>query len=322
MREELNILLLGGAKRITFSRELEKAAKLRGANARFFSYELSTQVPVAILAEIIIGKRWSDHAIMDDLNAVVKSNNINLMIPFVDGAIEVAARFASEHPGCFVPAGSPESVEAMFDKVKANEVFKKNSLAIPEEYNPENPRFPLIAKPRTGSASRGIKILESSDDLNALPDHERYIIQDYIPEREEYTVDCYVSRSGETMTAVPRLRIEVAGGEVTTTRTFKSDEVESAARDILRKLDLRGAVTIQFIRDLKTGRLLLMEINPRVGGGSTCSIAAGAPIARYMVDEALGLHIEPSNDWSDGVTAVRYSQDTVFDKNGQIIHNS
>ena len=54
MREELNILLLGGAKRITFSRELEKAAKLRGANARFFSYELSTQVPVAILAELIV----------------------------------------------------------------------------------------------------------------------------------------------------------------------------------------------------------------------------------------------------------------------------
>mgnify|MGYP001035109838 FL=1 len=79
----------------------------------------------------------------------------------------------------------------------------------------------------------------------------------------------------------------------------------------LSAIGLRGAVTVQLIRDDDTGRLYIMEINPRLGGGAVCSVHAGADIPGMILDEAMGVtcHRAP---YRPGTEIARYLQEVVF----------
>ena len=78
---------------------------------------------------------------------------------------------------------------------------------------------------------------------------------------------------------------------------------------------LRGPVTLQFLHDLDNDRYLLMEVNPRLGGGVICSIYAGAPIADYILKEAVGASVRPCTDWAPGTLMARYQKEAIFYKN-------
>ncbi len=171
--------------------------------------------------------------------------------------------------------------------------------------------MPAIAKPRHGSDSGGIKIFHDIDDLMHLENLKDYLVQEYIEHNREYTVDCYVSQEGEVLVTVPRLRIEVMGGEVTRTRTVGNPTLIDMSHEVLSHFGFRGPVTLQFLEDTDNGRFKLMEINPRLGGGVICSIFAGAPITDYIFLESLGSPVHPTSDWSVDTLMARYQKEVI-----------
>jgi len=111
---------------------------------------------------------------------------------------------------------------------------------------------------------------------------------------------------------VPRERLETMGGEATRTRTVRIAPLEELARRTLSKFDFRGPVTLQYLYDPASGRYLLMEINPRLGGGVLCSICAGVPICDFIFEEAGGGSPAPYTDWREGTLMTRYWQEVIF----------
>ena len=312
---KLSILMHGGAKRVSIARMFLAEAKKMGLELDLYSWELQPVVPIAEVAEIAVGRRCDDPLLLEDLHKFTLEKGINIMIPFIDPAIGVVAKYRDLYGGIFAPLGSLESVEGMFDKVVAAEIFEKAGLPIPATYSLENHLFPLIAKPRFGSASQGILVIDSEEQLAEIADKaDDYLLQEYISRREEITVDCYVAADGEIIATVPRLRIAVIGGEVSRTITIDSPEIVELSRQTLAALNLRGAVTLQFIRDLDSGRVLLMEINPRLGGGVVCSIHAGANMPRYILQETLGQKPKPCSNWLIDLEISRYQQEVTFHK--------
>lgn len=312
---KLSILMHGGAKRVSIARMFLAEARKMGLELDLYSWELQPVVPIAEVAEIAVGRRCDDPLLLDDLHKFTLEKGINIMIPFIDPAIGVVAKYRDLYGGIFAPLGSLESVEGMFDKVVAAEIFEKAVLPIPATYSLENHLFPLIAKPRYGSASQGILVINSEEQLAEIADKaDNYLLQEYISRREEITVDCYVAADGEIIATVPRLRIAVIGGEVSRTITIDSPEIVELSRQTLAALNLRGAVTLQFIRDLDSGRVLLMEINPRLGGGVVCSIHAGANMPGYILQEALGQKPESCSNWLIDLEISRYQQEVTFHK--------
>ena len=82
---KLNILFLGGAKRVSMASKFIEAGRRAGFETVIYGYELSRRCALASVAEEIVeGRRWSDPALLDDLHEVVTSRNISIMIPFVD----------------------------------------------------------------------------------------------------------------------------------------------------------------------------------------------------------------------------------------------
>lgn len=314
------ILMLGGAKRVSMAGMFQRAAHALNAPSRIYSYELSPIVPIAECGEVIIGRRFNDADILDHLHQTVTRYGINVIIPFVDPAVGVASAYRDKFPGTvFVPVGDAKGAELMFDKCASAAIFESAGLPIPATYHGGDITMPLIAKPRQGSASRGIVQVDTPADLSALPmAADSYLIQQRIDDREEISVDCYVSVSdGEVLAAVTRRRLEVIGGEASRTVTFHDNEAEALAATTLQRLGLRGAVTIQLIRDLTDGRLMIMEINPRLGGGAVCAVHAGADLPLMILQEAMGQ--KPARaQWDAGVEITRYMQEVTF-KNGKLI---
>lgn len=315
-QDEFPILFLGGAKRVSVARHIAAAFSARGFRARFFSYEIDTRVPIAEVGEVITGKRWNDPALSGHLAEIVREKGIRMIIPFVDGAVGPAGDFAARFPELkvFVPGSDAALAGIMFDKTHAAGLFERLGLPVPPTASPQNTGgFPLIAKPRRGSASKGIRIITSADGLKSLPSPDNYLIQEYIPEREEISVDCYISvRTGEILTISPRRRVETLGGEAVRSITVDDPAATALAKRTIQATGLRGAVTIQLIRDLsQPGRLLIMEINPRLGGAVVCSIGAGADIPGQIADEALGLTPRPSKA-IPGTEMCRYFQEVIF----------
>lgn len=313
MNQHLNILLLGGAKRVSIGRMLIDAGRRAGYDVNLFSYELEEHVPIACEARIIVGRRWRDPGLIGHLHSVVLEHNIKIMIPFVDGAVGVVARYRDIYHDIWAPVGPTLRVEAMFDKIAADRLFREASIPVPYAYTKGRPSFPLIAKPRFGSASQGIRIIDNPRDFREVTaDADKYILQEYIANRDEYTVDCYVADDARIICTVPRRRIDVVGGEVSRTITVNRTDIIDLSHKILSRLGLRGAVTLQFIHDLDINRLLLMEINPRLGGGAVCAVHAGADIPAYIIAEATAQPIEPCRNWRPGTEIVRYQQEVVF----------
>lgn len=314
MRQVVNILFLGGAKRVSMGRLFKEAGKKLGMEVVLFSYELSEQVPVAEVSKVIVGRRWSDPDLMEDLHRVVTDNRIDIIIPFVDPAVEIAARYCASDPDVWTPFKDDRLAGYMFDKCKADELFRSMDVPAPRNARLENVDGEIIAKPRYGSASKGIKVLEADafEAMCSRGEADGYLFQEYIAEREEFTVDCFVASEGKVICAVPRRRIEVAGGEVVTTVTLHDEVIEELSRKVLEGLGLRGPVTVQFLRDMTDGRTMIMEVNPRLGGGAVCAVYAGADIPRFILEDWQKGTVARCVDWQSDVKICRYFEDVVF----------
>ena len=165
---------------------------------------------------------------------------------------------------------------------------------------------------RSGGSSRGVRVFHDISELMSLPNLNSYILQEYIENAREYTVDCYVSMKGEILVTVPRERLEVMGGESTRPVTRRIPDIIEMSREVIDKFKLVGPVTIQYLYNPKTDRYVIMEVNPRLGGGVICSVYAGAPITDYILKESLGVPVNPCNDWNANVLMARYLKEAIF----------
>ncbi len=304
--------MLGGARRVSMAELFKRSGERIGREVNIISYELMEQVPIALVGKVVVGLRWSDPNVVSDIVRVAKEYEIDIILPFVSGAIEIASKVRPHLPEVFIPVSDFETSRKMFDKIEAAKAFEKAGIPIPKTYSALTAQMPAIAKPRKGSASRGIKIFHTLDELMQLENLSDYLVQEFIENKDEYTVDCYVSQKGEILTIVPRVRLEVMGGEVTRTITCRNSALDKLSRQVIETFQLRGPVTLQFLHDLDRNRYLLMEVNPRLGGGVVCSIYAGAPITDYIIDESRGITLQPCDDWAYNTLMARYQKEAIF----------
>lgn len=308
----ITILMLGGGRRVSMAELLKESGRRLGAEVQVVGYELVTKVPLAAAGKIVQGFAWDDPRVVDDIVRVARELEADILLPFSNAAVEVAARVKSLLSDTFSPVCDAETAAVFFDKIEAAKAFKAAGMPIPRTYSVINAEIPAIAKPRHGRFSRGIKVFTNMDDLMQLRDIKQYLIQAYIPNHKEYTVDCYVTQAGQVLCAVPRLRLEISGGESTRALTCRLPELQQMATDVIHAFNLRGPVNVQYLYDEDRDRYLLLEVNPRLASGVICSIRAGAPITDYIIGESLGIPLHPCDDWSDNTLMTRYWKEVTF----------
>jgi carbamoyl-phosphate synthase large subunit len=272
-------------------------------DVRIFSYELNDEVPIREIGTVITGRRWTDADVVEHIVSSSIENEIHIVIPFVDPATILVAQVREKLPSFFIPASSIDVSKLFYNKKEAEQWFENNGIRTPVFSG----SFPAIAKPVYGSASNGVRVLNSKEeaDLFFLRHTESdYLLQQYIV-GQEYSVDCYVDADKKILAVVPRIRIQIAGGEVIKTKTVDYPEMSDLASQILKKADLRGPVCIQFMREDISNQLYVIEVNPRFGGGVIASIEAGADMPLFLLNEYLGKKNRSVKNWQHDLLMMR-----------------
>jgi carbamoyl-phosphate synthase large subunit len=130
----------------------------------------------------------------------------------------------------------------------------------------------------------------------------------------EFTADCFYDQKGMLKCAVPRLRIETRGGEISKGVT-KNNELTEFIFEKLGFLEgARGVLTWQFFFGKKSKKIFGIELNPRFGGGFPLSYEAGANYPGWLIEEYLfGKRIKEFHSWQENLGMLRYDMEFFFD---------
>lgn len=297
---EVRLLFLGAGKRLSLAEHFQRAAAVEGISLNLFSIELYEQVAIASVAKVFKGPAFDSAAFTSFLWCVVESQSIDVVIPLMDSAT-VALSAMADLP-CVCVVSDHDLCCTMQDKALADEWFRAHDVPVPTSQW----RYPAIYKPICGYGSRGIQIArdEYEDHWHRKP--QWYFYQPLVT-GTEYTVDAYVDNRGRLISAVSRQRIEVINGEVTHSRTHRHEGILDITRRVLSVPGWRGPITLQFM-DTAAGPVIL-EINPRFGGGAPHSIHLGLDAPRWILREAMGRCVEPVDDWPNDSVMVRCLRD-------------
>jgi carbamoyl-phosphate synthase large subunit len=155
----------------------------------------------------------------------------------------------------------------------------------------DNDFFPKIIKYRKGYGSKGIYFVHNHEELQKISSEiniNDYLIQNFISARET-TVDMHISKKGDLVGYVLRDRLEISDGEVMACETRLPNKSEKHMLEAISRIPgWLGCITIQYFTNEEDGQIFINEINPRFGGGVTCSIEAGLDIPRNILREYLG----------------------------------
>ncbi len=223
-----------------------------------------------------------------------RRERIALLVPTRDAELPVLAAAAErfQRSGVRVVVSAEESITFCRDKRLFAQACAADGFATPAEYaDAATAQFPAFVKPRIGQAARGAQRLASAQELAVRGfDLATEILQEYVDD-PEYTIDVFIDWDGVLLSAVPRERVRVVGGESVVARTVRDPELAAAAGRLALALGLRAHVTVQAFRGPE--RIRFIEVNPRFGGGAALGFAAGCPTPEWLVRLARGERIEP-----------------------------
>lgn len=328
MSEPFNILVSSSGRRGALVGLCRRALSDLGLTGRVLAADITQASAAYQLADAgFYATRFDDPAFIPSMLKVCEQQAVGLVIPTHDRELMLYARAYDQFEaiGTRVVVPSHEVVAIGSDKAATHRWLSDNGFPVPRQATPDevvaSPRdwpLPLLIKPQFGSSSIGVHVVDDLDALRLLSAGQPYLVQT-IAGGVEYTVDLFIDSSGTCRCAVPRLRLETRGGEVSKGMTRRQSAVIDLAKQVCAKLPgARGVMNLQVFHDAATGDSRIIELNTRFGGGYPLTHQAGADYIGWLIEEARGGASSASDSgWRDGLVMLRYDE-AVFVDGGQV----
>ncbi len=296
--DRLSLLLTCVGRRIELIQAFRRAADRLGITLELIGADRTPTAPALHCVDVpLIVPDVTDAGYVPTLLEAVRRHGVRALVPTIDTDLPVLAehRDAFEAAGCVPLIATPDVIGICRDKIETYHFLRRHGIDTPQTWLPQEllagteRRFPYFVKPRFGSASRWVHVIEDELDLDYYLQKVRdAIVQEFVPGLE-HTLDVYVGLTGRPRCVVPRARWQVRAGEVAKGVVVKDAQVMEAGRRVVEALGptVRGVVTLQCIVTSER-RIRFIEINPRFGGGAPLGIAAGADYPRWLLEELLG----------------------------------
>ena len=230
--------------------------------------------------------RYDDKFFIDSLLRIIKEQNIKVLMPSSGFDIYgYSDNYNLIRDYGAIPIVSRRKVlEICRDKLLSYQFLsKKFPFAFTTEYPEKINTFPIIAKPRFGKGSSNIILIENELELEfIMRKFENMIFQEYLP-GTEYTVDVLSDLKEKPIMAIPRIRIDTKAGISVKGKIIRNSMIENLCKNTAETLGIRGPSCIQ-LKESENGKLKIIEINPRFGGGTIFTTLAGANFPAMLLE--------------------------------------
>jgi carbamoyl-phosphate synthase large subunit len=285
-----NVLITSASHKTGLVSAMQRAAKRHDPNAIVVAGDTDPNVLSRYQADDFwLMPRTEDSNLSEIMQGCI-ARGIGAVLPTRDGELLFWAR----HQATFAEAGinamiaPAPAVARCLDKLAFSQFAIDAGLpVIPAAETPETLGVgPFVVKERFGAGSKGVglNLTKEAASLHAKTLHAP-IFQQFVP-GPEISIDGWIDSKGCTTGVVLRYRDIVSRGESVVTTTFRDTALESQAVHVLNHLGLHGPVVMQAI--LTSKGMQIIEVNPRFGGASTLSIAAGLDSFYWSLADAFG----------------------------------
>ena len=309
----MKILFTSVGRRVELMQAFRHAAERGQVDLELIGADVSLTAPALYFCNTILkAPKISDPEYIPFLVSYCTKHNVDALIPTIDTDLLTLAENKEYFNGTKVIISAPESIRICRDKRLTGDFFKRVGVKCPvpvDDYKKYRQGFPAFIKPKDGSSSINAYKVNNQEELESLaemvPD---YIIQPFI-EGTEYTVDAFCDFEGNPVMITPRIRLAVRSGEVLKTQICQDKTIITEIKRIIEAFKPCGPITVQLIRDFKSGDDYYIEINPRYGGGAPLSMKAGADSSEVMLKLLSGQKVEYKEEAAEeGAIYSRFDQ--------------
>ncbi len=331
----MNVLLTCAGRRNYLVRFFQEALRGRG---QVFAADASAEAPALRQAnKSFLLPPLSHAAYIDTLLTICRRHRVLLLISLNDLELPLLATHSRRfrEVGTIPVISSPEVVETCFDKWSTFQFLKACNLEVPDTYLSLGDArealargqmtFPVVVKPRCGTASIGIGYPNDYEELKldcvlATKGVPRTLMQEIHvrnPEKrvliqkrlcgQEYGLDVVNDLDGQYVCTFVKRKLAMRAGETDRAITVKCAGLEEIGGVIGRKLGHIGVLDCDAI--VTEDGCYVLDMNPRFGGGYPFSHIAGANLPAVLLawanrerPDSCWLRVEPD------ITASKYDE--------------
>jgi predicted ATP-grasp superfamily ATP-dependent carboligase len=247
----------------------------------------------------------------------------DVLYPIEDVVLELCLRNpGSWEPYCKALLPDTATFELARDKWLAVKLAEEVGLPVPKTVAPGSLEeleqltngweCETVVKPRKGSGSRGVRFVRRPAEIPAAYRATREafgptIVQERIPpEGRGLGVSVLMDRAQQPVAVFGHRRLReypITGGPSCFCESYRDEALITQTVDLLRKMRFVGVAMVEYKMDVRSGRPIFMEVNPRFWGSLGLAIRAGVNFPVLYHQMALGLEVSPQHEYE---LAVRY----------------
>ena len=283
-----------------------------GDKDKIIAADMQLTAPALSVADVkvMVPAVYDEHYV-EALHQICEMHNVDVLISLNDLELPILAENKSsfENIGVNVLVSSSEVIDICFDKLKTADFITSIGLKSPKTYrNLESAtqaildgelKFPVVIKPRWGSASIGIEFVDNIDDLRIVYelirrktskgmlgevsqlDDDFILIQEKITGKE-YGLDIINDLEGNNVAVAVKQKLSMRAGETDKATTVDNPELHRIGEVIGRKLAHIGNLDCDILE--MGGEYYILELNPRFGGGFPFSYEAGVNLPKAIIN--------------------------------------
>jgi carbamoyl-phosphate synthase large subunit len=331
----MNVLLTCAGRRNYLLRYFRQA--LRGTS-QVFAADADPLAPAMQEADVAVtAPSFHQPDYVDHLVALCEKHRIRLLFSLNDLELPILAchrdRFSSV--GTTPVVSAPDVIATCSDKWATHQVLTRWGLPSPKTFLSLTQArealvdgeitFPVVVKPRWGTASIGIEYPTDDEELElayrlteirtrrtviaamSAEDPERAVlVQQHLPGRE-HGLDVVNDLDGRYVTTFVKRKLAMRAGETDRAMTIDDEQLQKLGETLGRHLHHIGNLDCDvFVSD---GQPFVLEMNPRFGGGYPFSHLAGANLPAALI--AWASRQQPDPRWLSvrpNVVAAKYDR--------------
>ena len=287
-----------------FKEQLGSEGKIIGADMQLTAPALS-----AADERVLVPAVYDEHYV-DALLEICETHFVDVLISLNDLELPILADKKSlfKEIGTMVLVSSPEVIDICFDKLKTSVFIESLGLRTPKTYaNLDDAKkalqtgelqFPLVIKPRWGSASIGIEFVDNLEDLQIIYElikrkirrgilgevsqyDENFILVQQKITGKEYGLDIINDLNGKNVMVSVKQKLAMRAGETDKATTIDNADLRYIGEKIGTNLGHIGNLDCDILE--MDGQYYVLELNPRFGGGFPFSYQAGVNLPKAII---------------------------------------